>query len=104
MRRKEFSDSWNRTEGIKVTIIERDLIFAISNLTESEERGTPCFHVGLYDSLEFRQFAWPCAPLHPPSMAEAVEQVDRGAPAGRTGTQRRPGDMGPATPFGIVLS
>jgi len=77
MRRKEFSDSWNRTEGIKVTIIEKGLIFAISNLTESEERGTPCFHAGLYDSLEFRRFAWPCAPLHPPSMAEAVEQEDR---------------------------
>src|SRR5258708_19972107 len=96
MRRKEFSDSWNRTEGIKVTIIERDLIFAISNLTESEERGTPCFHVGLYDSLEFRQFAWPCAPLHPPSMAEAVEQGDRVAPAGGPETQHPPQGIHPA--------
>src|SRR5258708_18214511 len=62
---------------MKVNIIERVLIITISNFNESEERGTLRFHAGLYDSLEFRRFAWPCAPLHPPSMAEAVEQVDR---------------------------
>ena len=37
---------WNRTTEIPVTITEGDLAVAISNLTESEERGTPCFHVG----------------------------------------------------------
>jgi hypothetical protein len=31
----------------------------------------------LYDLEEFPQFVWPCAPLHPASMAEAVEQEDR---------------------------
>ena len=82
MRRNDHGDSWNRTEGSSVIIIETDLSFKILHLTESEERKTPCFHIGYYDLLEFPRFAWPCAPLHPPSMAEAVEWEDRVERAG----------------------
>src|SRR5258708_40358097 len=92
---------------MKVNIIERVLIITISNFNESEERGTLRFHAGLYDSLEFRRFAWPCAPLHPPSMAEAVEQVDRveqGALAGGPGAQSRHGGAGPARQMGVGLA
>jgi hypothetical protein len=35
--------------GSRSPLLKEIYFFAVSNLTESEEMGTPCFHVGLYD-------------------------------------------------------